>query len=240
MKLLASDYDNTLNVGDSTHILKVNIKAINGFVKQNKFALNTGRSYESIKHEIHKIKRIHHLDFNYDYLSCCDGNLILNKYDGVIYCTRLDNDIKRSMIWLEKKHGVTINPIMYDGQLLEYEIIAPVRDVSLEISLYKICEAFELSRKEVYAHQLSKWCVKEERHIYLGQKDVTKSSAVQRISQLEKVRKCDIFTIGDEFNDIEMLETYNGYTFPWCRSEVKNVSKGRCLSVASLIKKISR
>ena len=68
----------------------------------------------------------------------------------------------------------------------------------------------------------------------------TKQKGIEAICKHFKINQQDTYAFGDSFNDIDMLKDYNGYTFPWCKSEVKNVSKGRCLSVASLIKKISR
>ena len=72
MKLLSSDYDLTLNTID--YDLHINMYYVEKFRKQgNIFLLNTGRSYSGIKKEIDKFR------INFDYLSCYDGNLILNK-----------------------------------------------------------------------------------------------------------------------------------------------------------------
>ena len=75
---------------------------------------------------------------------------------------------------------------------------------------------------------------------YLGKEEVSKSSAISLVSQLENISKCDIFTIGDHLNDLEMIRDFNGYTLPWGRKEVKEISQGQVFSVASLVKKIMR
>ena len=75
---------------------------------------------------------------------------------------------------------------------------------------------------------------------YLCDQKINKSTATSFVSSLENVEFCDIFTIGDHYNDLEMIRDFNGYTFPWGKKEVKEVSKGKVLSVASLVKKISR
>ena len=72
MKLLVSDYDLTLNSFD--YDVRFNMYFIEKFQRDgNLFFLNTGRNYESIRREISKYR------INFDYLGCCDGNLVLNK-----------------------------------------------------------------------------------------------------------------------------------------------------------------
>ena len=50
--------------------------------------------------------------------------------------------------------------------------------------------------------------------------------------------KDNVYTIGDSYNDVEMIEKFNGYSIENAKEEVKKVSKGECSSVSKLIKKI--
>ena len=77
-KLLASDYDGTLFY--TVEGLNINVQAVKEFIKQgNIFVLNTGRPYSSIKKEIDEH------DIEYDYLSCTDGSLLLDKNGKVCF-----------------------------------------------------------------------------------------------------------------------------------------------------------
>ena len=77
-------------------------------------------------------------------------------------------------------------------------------------------------------------------YYFIGDKNINKSSSTSFVSNLENIPKCDIFTIGDNHNDYEMVRDFNGYTFPWGTRNVKEVSCGQVLSVASLVKRIVR
>lgn len=77
-KILASDYDGTLFY--TVEGLRINVEAVKEFIKQgNIFILNTGRPYSSIKKEIDE----HNIE--YDYLSCTDGSLLLDKDGNVCF-----------------------------------------------------------------------------------------------------------------------------------------------------------
>ena len=115
MKLLVSDYDLTFNVLD--YDVRFNVKAIDRFRKNgNLFFLNTGRSFESIKKEVLK----YHI--NYDYLGCCDGNLVLNKNGDIIYCNNLSRMIFYQIDKLSDEFNFNLKEITYNNHVLEYEV----------------------------------------------------------------------------------------------------------------------
>lgn len=234
MKLLSSDYDLTLNSFD--YDLWINLRFIEKFRKKgNIFLLNTGRSYESIKSEINKYR------INYDYLSCCDGNLILNRDHQIKHCTNLDKAIYNNLDKLQENYGnINITPIKYQDNVLEYEVRVGVNNLAFENELAIFCKKNKLSLKRFEKFELNKFKLKKVVYFYLCDERINKSTATSFVSELENIRKCDIFTIGDHHNDLEMVRDFNGYTLPWGKSEVKEVSNGQVLSVASLVKKISR
>ena len=234
MKLLSSDYDKTLNTFD--YDLMFNMVAIERFMREgNVFLLNTGRSYKSIKREIdkHRIK--------YDYLGCCDGNLLLRKNDDIIYCTNLELSIYDELKKLEEKYkNMIVTPIMHNDRILEFEVKMYFENTECNIELYNICHKYGLSHKVFEQIEFKNLKLVRVRNIYLCDQKVSKSSATKLVGELENISKCDIFTIGDHHNDIEMIRAFNGYTLPWAKQEVKNVSNGVCLSVAGLVKKMQR
>ena len=77
MKLLVSDYDDTLYTSD--YSIRLNVEAIKKFRKNgNLFAISTARDFTSIKEEIKK----HNIP--YDFLSCYNSNAIYDKDDNII------------------------------------------------------------------------------------------------------------------------------------------------------------
>ena len=72
MKLLASDFDGTLNYGDT--IMEEDLEAIKAWKEAgNEFVIVTGRSYESLK------KQLDRYDLPVDYVVSNNGGMI---YDG--------------------------------------------------------------------------------------------------------------------------------------------------------------
>lgn len=234
MKLLVSDYDLTLNSFD--YDVRFNMYFIEKFQRDgNLFFLNTGRNYESIRREISKYR------INFDYLGCCDGNLVLNKKYEPVYCTSLSKVfLERLKVLTEKYDNVLVEPILFQGNILEYVVTVVKKNEKFVNELMVFCKNNDLVMKRFPKVVLDKLRIRMIDCFYLGKEEVSKSSAVSLVSELENILKCDIFTIGDHLNDLEMIEDYNGYTLPWGKKSVKEVSQGQVLSVASLVKKIMR
>jgi len=225
MKLLSSDYDGTLNVLE--YDLWLNLSFIKKFMKDNIFVLNTGRAFESIKKEINKYQ------IPYHYLSCNDGNLLLNNQNEIIYSTNMSIDINDLLLSLKEKFpDIEIEPIIFQDKILEYQIITSKITNEFLYELNKLCLYNDLSYKT--------FRILNKRFIFVTDKTISKSTSINKVSELEKIEKCDIFTIGDDLNDLEMIRDFNGYTFPWGKKELKESSQGICLSVGSLVKKITR
>lgn len=234
MKLLSSDYDLTLNCFD--YDLRLNLLALKKFrMNNNIFLLNTGRPYNSIKSEIdnHKIA--------YDYLSCCDGNLLLNSDDKVIFATNLSDEILKDLQLLSEEFPmIDVRPILYNGNILEYEVRFPSKDKKLYMALVKLCSKYNLCVKDFSTYSLDGLNLRRNAVYYLCDKNVSKATSTQLVANIENIDKSSIWTIGDHHNDVEMVKEFNGWTLPWGKKTVKEVSDGVCLSVASLVKKISR
>ena len=96
MKLLVSDYDNTIkpyeknpNIIEKT-VFKKNIESINRFIENgNKFVIATGRNTKSIQDEVKKY------GINYDYLIAYNGRVIIDKNNKIIYAKYIDEELSR-------------------------------------------------------------------------------------------------------------------------------------------------
>lgn len=66
-----------------------------------------------------------------------------------------------------------------------------------------------------------------------------KSIAIEEITQIENIEKNNIFTVGDSFNDLEMLEAFNGFCMKNSEELVKSKITKKCTSVVEVIDKIT-
>lgn len=228
MKLLASDYDKTLYTNKRNLIL--NIDAINRFMKNgNKFAIVTGRSFLSIKQEIdcYNIK--------YDYLACNNGLIIFDNEDNIIDCSLLymmdlyfiyeslngNKDVQDIRLYSFKDSIYELNNIL--------EVYAKFKNIKATIEYKKYVET-KLSNIK---------CDNMRNKVFISN-DRTKAYAVSFIQQLNNIDLKDVYTVGDNINDIDMLEKFKGYKMLLSNPNLwfKNLQTTR--KVHTLIKKINK
>lgn len=231
MKLLFSDYDNTLCV--DTNVSYLNLEAIRNFRRNNnKFIITTGRSYDSIMKEIKKY------DIEYDYLSCTDGLQLFNKNDVLLKKRFLKTE---AIILLQKdiedkyqiKGKTTISVNDKHPQVLQYHYDVATLDNRVEL-------LEDINRKLQYIDDVDSFMIdfsKTCKMIVIRPKGISKAITVGDVVTLEAVDKNDVFAIGDHVNDLEMLESadVNGF----CRGEIREELQGKVLgsyeSVSDLI-----
>ena len=224
MKLLASDYDKTLKNGFI--ILKLNLKQLKKFIQDgNIFLLNTGRPYQSIKKEIIKY------NIPYHYLSCNDGNILFNHKDQVIYISNLEKIIEKELLDLTNILNFQIIPIKYLSNVLEYEIIISKLNKLFLLNLDKIMIKYNMCYKIFKEKEI---------HIYIYSNLVSKSKPIDYIKKKENIMDYNIYTVGDNINDLEMLRDYNGYAMYHASKEIKEIAGNTCFSVSNLIRKLRR
>jgi len=198
MKLLATDYDGTFK--SDLKNLYLNINAVDKFMNNgNKFALITGRSFVSIKEEIKRYK------INYDYLSCNNGLIVFDNKDNIISSTILPiEDI------------IYINDLIQDINIKKLELYNFYDSTTYIENILEIYIKF----KSIYgADKFKKYiesifpnikCYKDFNKLFIGN-NITKADAVSIIQKIENIDYKDVYTVGDNSNDIEMLEKFNGY-----------------------------
>lgn len=199
MKLLATDYDGIVKT--SLKNLNLNIEAINKFrEKGNKFAIITGRSFESIK------KEIMDYEIEYDYLSCNNGLIVFDNKDNIINSVELSN-YDSNFIYNVFRNCYGVNSIdLYNNYTSTnelkniLEILISFNNINLA-KYHKKC--IENTIPNIRGYRVNN-------NIYIS-KNYTKSDAVKFIQQLEKLDLKDIYAVGDNSNDLEMLNDFNGY-----------------------------
>lgn len=228
MKLLASDYDGTLYTDRAN--LRLNMKAINKFMNNgNKFAIVTGRSFESIK------KEIEYYNIKYDYLACNNGLIIFDNKDNII---------NSSILSLENLNLIYDNIMNFSGvkdvQLYSFfSLTYSFRDVLEVYAKFKNINAAKECKKYIESNLSNISCYNKFNKLFICN-NITKADAVSFIQHLHNIDKNNIYAVGDNTNDLEMLEKYNGYKmlFSYPSLLFKKIPTTR--EVHTLVKKINK
>ena len=198
MKILASDFDNTIYYLDNDEQNKKNAEAIRRFVSYgNIFCIITGRNYTELK------KLLTELNIPYSYLVCEDGAKIFNNMDYCIDTTLLD---KREIEQIEevlKNEGCDY--FLDDGyNKTEYledvvKIVVNCTDEEEKNRIVKLVK--DKIDVHIYASRF---------HVNIIHKTVNKRHALKTLMNLEQLDYDLLHVIGDNDNDYEMLKEFNG------------------------------
>lgn len=191
MKLIVSDFDLTFFDKDYEN----NIKLINEFTQNdNKFIIATGRFYHLLEKDI-KNKNI-----NFDYLICTSGAIIIDKNLNIISKTSIETNIILEIQDILKKQNF-INKIYLDEIDNEiYGVYAVYTDLNkAELLLKEIISKYNINGY-MSTHGLN----------FIA-KGIDKSFSIEYLQKKLNIESKDIYVIGDNNNDIQMIKKYNGY-----------------------------
>lgn len=224
MKVVASDFDNTLYVKDN-EIFKENILAVKKFIeKGNIFIIITGRSFTNIK------KVTNEFGIPYSFLVCQDGANIFDANDNCIKSNLIKKDkaIHLSKILEENQLDYSYESAFNDNDAIEnavkITVTVPNREQALVVT-EKLKQA-----EDIYAYVSSK-------HINIIDSYVNKSSALKYLEENTYISN-DITVIGDDINDYEMLEKYDGVIMKKHHEILDDLHKKEIHSVGKYLKKI--
>ena len=198
MKILASDFDNTIYYLDDPEKNKKNIESIRKFVSYgNIFCIITGRNYTDLK------QLLQENNIPYSYLVCEDGAKIFNNMD---YCIET--------VLLEREEIEKVIPILEENHC-DYYLDDGYNQTNNMDDCVKIvinCEKEE--EKERMVQIIKEKCdihiYASRFHINIIHKSVNKENALKKLFNLEKLNYNLLHVIGDNDNDYEMLKTFEG------------------------------
>jgi len=189
MKILVSDFDLTLFDNNYDE----NIEIINSLTENdNIFVIATGRSIELLKKDLKKI--------NFKYLICSDGSVILDDKFNILKSIVFDKKIITEIITLLKN----------DSNLINLKIDENINGIS---GVYAVFNDLGYAREKLN-YIISHYDVNgyvSTHGINIINKGVSKVTGIEYIKKLINVEDNDIYTIGDNVNDLEMISKYNGY-----------------------------
>ncbi len=225
--LLVSDYDGTLYTDEIN--IRINLEAINRFRSNGgTFLLNTGRPFSTIKPKIIKY------NIKYDYLGCLDGIMIFDQKDKILYFEQLALNHHELMKELQEFNLQILRVDCLEGQesiVLEKSFI--LLDPKEKEKLHQRID--ELIATKYPNLDVTRLVHKGLQYYFLRNRDIDKSSAVQKVMNLNNISKRDVFTIGDEGNDLPMIKDYNGYVMNNSQEELFDYALGGYNHVYELI-----
>lgn len=234
-KLIASDYDKTFHRNDEQD-LKNNLRAVEKWRKDgNVFVISTGRDAASILHE----KKVRGVD--YDYIISLNGSFIVAMLsqrfgDELIISNGFDG------CNLTNKKASATDPVAREVFERNAKIYSNDIEASLnnEVLLLGCLNDNLKKAKQLKEEILSRYADQVEVFINLNYinvvpKGISKASGLDLLIEHCQIDEKNVAVIGDDLNDIPMLERHNGYAVNNAKQEVKDISLAVYNSVADLI-----
>lgn len=198
MKILASDFDNTIYYLDDKEKNKKNVSAIKKFINQgNIFCIITGRNYSDLK------KLLNENDIPYSYLVCEDGAKIFNNMDYCIDTILLDRNTIEEIIPILEENNCDY--YLDDG----YNKTEYLEDV-VKIVINCTDEKEKERMVKIIKDKINVHIYASRTHVNIINKVVNKENALKKLFNLEELNINLLKVIGDNDNDYEMLKAFNG------------------------------
>ncbi len=231
-KFLVSDYDRTFYLDDED--IKNNVKRVKEFRdKGNIFAIATGRSLYTFNEIIDKYK------IEYDYLILNSGATILNKEHEIIGNYPINNKIKEE---IRKELNLKDDGKLFVSKCLESKISIKENDIT-KINI--ICdnkkdqtELNDILNTKYHKYIKSYIISGQNNSIEIISSKTSKAEAISKVANIEDINKENIYTVGDSYNDLEMLEKFNGICMENSEEFVKTKINRKCSKVIQVIDEI--
>ena len=198
MKILASDFDDTIYFEDDVEKSIKNIKAIKEFVSfGNSFCIITGRNYSDVKLLLNEYK------IPYTYLICEDGAKIFNNMDYCIDTIYMDKELIKEIINM-------LNEYNYDYYLDDgYNKTNNINDcVKVVVNCSEKDKQVEIVNK--IKENIKVYVYASKYHINIVNSSVNKANALKRLLNIENLSYNNLHVIGDNSNDYEMVKNFSG------------------------------
>lgn len=202
-KVLVVDYDRTLFINNDDMLN--NINSINKFRENgNIFIIATGRTYNSLKKEIDKY------NIEYDYLILNHGSLVIKKDKSTLFHYKIDKNILFDITNYLSKYKP--KSVMYSYYTEDTNDINNPDISKITIGFQKDIETFKKVMMDVvkkYNNKLNIYFT-QNYEIEIISKETNKSRAIDLLMKKANFKKENIYTIGDSYTDIDMINDYNG------------------------------
>lgn len=211
--------------------IKENLNKIKEFRKKgNIFSIATGNNFEKFKKVIQKY------EIEYDYLILDHGTVIKDKEDNVLNIEIIDKNIVDKIVELLKKEEV-------HKYIEKVDIFSDLKNNVNKISI--IVDNIEYAKyikdkidKQLSSNITSYLIILRKCMIEIIKKDIDKSFAIKKIIDTKQIKKENVFVVGDDVNDIEMIKEFDGYRMEKASEELIRICNKKIKKVSDLVDKI--
>ena len=222
MKLLVTDYDNTLELHydftDNISILKRNINAINKLMKNNLVCIATGRHFDAI------YKTLIENNIKFNYLCANNGAELYDISYNLLFCLPIEEQDLRILMKL--------------GDKVFFRNPCNSKLISSANLYFDNLKDFEQTKEYLDDNLTESFVEYKYPKIKVINKKCNKLDIIKIIQDLEKIDDKSIYTIGDDVNDIKMIQRYNGYSLITAKEETKKVASKLYEELNQLIKEL--
>ena len=199
MKIVVSDIDNSMDFNDNSKL----IKTISKFIKKgNMFIVATNKTINYVA-DVLSLSEVEPA-----YYICNGGACIFDEYFNILYRKDIEHEDVRSILnilkdddnileaYIDTTHGFVSNTDMVANGI----VARPFDYAKAEITLSSIV----LKYPSVHGYINDSW-------INIMDQSVTKGSAMKYLVDTYHLNTDDIFVLGNDLNDLELMEEYNGF-----------------------------
>ena len=224
MKLLVTDYDNTYDMHydylDVEAIFNRNKDALDKFMQKNILVIATGRHFDAIKKTIDEKK------LKFHYLCCNNGAEVYDCNYKKLFVLPIEKEDLSVIRALEKDNDVYYRNPYVGNDITSVNIYFENRGKYEQVKLY-------LNEKIKFSFIEFKYP-----KIKIINSKCNKVVVVPIVMDISKVEKQDVYTIGDDINDLKLIKNYNGYSLESANKEVKKEAIENFLELNELVFKI--
>ncbi len=207
--MLVSDYDGTFATSEDD--IRINCDLIRKYIDRgNIFVLSSGRSLASLK------RKVDVYNIPYNYLGTCDGNFLFDNNDELIKAYPIKHDILDKLEDLKKikiydridyAYSDDYSSIYYPNKKIG-SITAVVHDKNLTS---KFIDEFNRLKEENKDYDFFSYGFDGISYYAVKSRGNNKSIPIKFLERELKLSSSNIYTVGDNLNDLEMIRDYNGY-----------------------------
>ena len=235
MKIIATDFDGTLSYNGK--ISDEDKEAIKRFRKAgNKFGIVTGRDVDLAQW----IKPENGLE--YDYLICCTGGVIKNGEGEIIYCKKGEiGPFIYEVIEKAKElgaYGFAIGDVLLKciidikGKIpMQLDALREFTHANTGFIRDKDATAFAEYINKKYGDKIS--AHQNGTAVDMPPAYTSKVTGIYQYASM--FDSPEIYAVGDNINDISMIEEFEGFAVENARDEVKAKAKHQCKRIADMI-----